>query len=154
MDIKVIEKRIKEIVEPVINSLGIGLDYVEILKMRGKLLLRIFIDKEGGVTVDDCEYVSREIEAILDVEDPIPSSYVLEVSSPGLDRPLRNPDDFKKYSGRTARIITNTPIQNQTFFIGDIEDASDEEVVLLLKDNKRIVIPYKIISKARLEVRI
>jgi len=153
-DIKEIEKKVKEMVEPVIISLGVGLDYVEVLKMRGKLLLRIFIDKEGGVTVDDCESVSREIEAILDVEDPIPSSYVLEVSSPGLDRPLRNPDDFKKYSGRMARVITNTPVQNQTFFVGDIEDAGDEEVVLLLEGNKRVVIPYKIISRARLEVRI
>lgn len=154
MEIKEIEDRVREIIEPVVDSLGIGLDYIEIAKMRGKLLLRIFIEKEGGVTIDDCESVSREVEAVLDVEDPIPYSYVLEVSSPGLDRPLRNPDDFKKYSGRTARVITSTPLENQTFFIGDIISAGDEEVVLLLSRDRKIAIPYKIISRARLEVRI
>lgn len=154
MDIKEIETKVRELIEPVVNSLGIRLDYVEIAKMRGEMLLRVFIEKEGGVTIDDCESVSREVEAVLDVEDPIPSSYVLEVSSPGLDRPLRNPEDFKKYSGRTARVITNTPLQNQTFFVGDIEIAGDDEVVLLLQGDKRVTIPFKIISKARLEVKI
>ncbi len=152
MEIKELETKVMGIVEPVVNSLGIRLDYLEIIRMRGKLLLRIFIEKEGGVTIDDCESVSREVEAILDVEDPIPSSYVLEVSSPGLDRPLRGPKDFKRYIGKTARVVTSTPLQNQTFFLGDIENAGDDEVVLLLQGNKRVVIPYKIISKARLEV--
>jgi ribosome maturation factor RimP len=154
MDTRELERRVREMIEPVVSSLGVELDYVEVSKMRGRLLVRIFIDKEGGVTVDDCEYVSREIEAILDVEDPIPSSYVLEVSSPGLDRPLRNPDDFKRFSGRTARIITKAPLQNQTFFVGDIETAGDEEVVLLMDGGKRVAIPYSIISRARLEVNI
>jgi len=154
MDTKEIEERVREMVKPVVISTGVSLEHVEVLKMKGRLLLRIFIDKEDGVTIDDCEHVSREVEAILDVEDPIPGSYVLEVSSPGLDRPLRNPDDFKRFSGRVARVITNTPVQNQTFFVGNIEDAGDEEVVLLMKGNKRVVIPYKVISKARLEVSV
>lgn len=152
MDIKELETKVMGIVEPVVNSLGIRLDYLEIIRMRGKLLLRIFIEKEGGVTIDDCEFVSREVGAILDVEDPIPASYVLEVSSPGLDRPLRDPKDFKRYIGKTARVVTSMPLQNQTFFVGDIENAGDDEVVLLLQSNKRVAIPYKIISKARLEV--
>jgi len=153
MDIKEIEAKVSELIKPVVSSFGMELDYLEINRVRGKVLLRVFIDKTGGVTIDDCETLSREIETILDVEDPIPYSYTLEVSSPGLDRPLRCMEDFKKYTGRTARIITNTPIQNQTFFIGDIETAGDD-VILLIVDDKRITIPYKSISKARLEVRI
>lgn len=154
MDIKELETKVRGIVEPVINSLGMALDYLEINRVGGKVFLRIFIDKEGGVTIDDCESVSRDVEAILDVEDPIPYSYVLEVSSPGLDRPLRCPEDFKKYSGRTARIVTNTPILNQTFFIGDIENAGDDEVILIISGDRRVTIPYKLVSRARLEVKI
>ncbi|GAB4540972.1 MAG: ribosome maturation factor RimP [Thermodesulfovibrionia bacterium] len=154
MDIKEIETRVRTMVEPVINHLGMELDHLEINRIGGKVFLRIFIDKEGGVTIDDCESVSRDVEAILDVEDPIPYSYILEVSSPGLDRPIRCLDDFKKYLGRTVRVVTSIPIQNQTFFIGDIERVGDEEVILVISGNKRVTIPYSIISRARLEVRI
>jgi len=98
--------------------------------------------------------VSREVEAVLDVEDPVPYAYVLEVSSPGLDRPLRQPKDFKKFTGKTARVVTLEPIDNQTFFVGRIEAAGDQEISLLLPDDKKIVIPYENISKARLEVEI
>ena len=116
--------------------------------------MRVFIEKEGGVTLGDCESVSREIEAVLDVEDPIPSSYTLEVSSPGLDRPLKSPGDFKRFSGRTARVITSRPIENQTFFVGEIIEAGDVDIVLLLPKGKKVTIPYKDISRARLEVEI
>jgi len=146
--------RIRNIIEPLINSLGITVDNVEFSKMGGRGLLRVFIEKESGVTLDDCEHVSREIEAVLDVEDPIPYSYVLEVSSPGLDRPLKQLKDFKKYAGKTARVITFEPIDSQTFFIGKIVDVGDEEISLLLPKDRKILIPYKNISKARLEVEL
>jgi len=149
-----IKTRITEIIEPVINSLGIELDSVEFSRMGGRGLLRVFIEKESGVTLGDCELVSREVEAVLDVEDPVPYAYVLEVSSPGLDRPLRQPKDFKKFAGKTARVVTLEPIDNQTFFVGRIEAAGDQEISLLLPDDKKIVIPYENISKARLEVEI
>jgi len=134
--------------------LGIAVDHVEFSKMGGKGLLRVFIDKEGGVTLDDCGQVSREIEAVLDVEDPIPYSYVLEVSSPGLDRPLKQLNDFKKNMGKTARVVTFEPIDRQTFFIGRIVDVTDDEISLLLPRDRKIVVPYKYISKARLEVEL
>jgi len=149
-----IKTRITEIIEPVINSLGIELDSVEFSRMGGRGLLRVFIEKESGVTLGDCELVSREVEAVLDVEDPVPYAYVLEVSSPGLDRPLRQPKDFRKFAGKTARVVTLEPIDNQTFFVGRIEAAGDQEISLLLPDDKKIVIPYENISKARLEVEI
>ena len=146
--------KVQGIIEPVINSLGIELADLEVGKMRGKGLLRVFIDKEEGVTIDDCETVSREIAAVLDVEDPIPYSYVLEVSSPGLDRPLRKPADFKRYKGNTIRVITTDPIDKQTFFVGKISMAGDLEVMLDLPKNNKVTIPYEIISRARLEVEI
>jgi len=155
MDTKELEIKIREVIEPVINSSGVILENIELGKTSGgRLLLRIFIDKEGGVTIGDCEFISREIEAVLDVEDPIPCSYILEVSSPGLDRPLKAPKDFKRFSGKKARVITNTPVDNQTFFIGEIVEASDSEVILLLPKKRRITIPYENISRARLEVNI
>jgi ribosome maturation factor RimP len=150
MDVKELVTKIKEIIEPVIKDMGMSLEDVELTKMAGKVLLRIFIDKENGVTLDDCEQVSREVEAQLDVEDPIPSSYILEVSSPGIDRPLKKPADFKRFSGKMARVVTSRPIENQTFFIGEIVGAGDINIELLLPKGKKIIIPYKDISRARL----
>jgi ribosome maturation factor RimP len=152
MERREMEERVKEIIDPVIRDMGIALDYLELSQMRKRFLLRVFVQKEGGVTLDDCAKVSREIEAVLDVEDPIPYSYTLEVSSPGLDRPLRNPGDFKRFTGKMARVTTSRPVENQSFFIGEIIEAGDDGVVLLLPKDKRVAIPHKDISRARLEV--
>lgn len=149
-----IKDNVRRIIEPVINSLGIELDYIEFGRMRRKGLLRVFIDREGGITIDDCELVSREIEAVLDVEDPIPYSYVLEVSSPGLDRPLKSIKDFKRYTGRTVRVVTHDPIDKQTFFVGKLVEAGDDDIGLLLPGDKKAAIRYDNISKARLEVEV
>lgn len=149
-----IKERVTGIIEPVINSYGIELDHLEFGRMGRKGLLRVFIEKEGGVTLDDCELISREIEAVLDVEDPIPYSYVLEVSSPGLDRPLQGPKDFKRFAGKTVRVVLTEPVEKQTFFIGKIADAGDDAITLLIPKDKKIIILYNNISKARLEVEI
>lgn len=154
MEFESVKEKVRGIISPVINALDIELDDIELRKMRGKALLRVFIDREGGVTIDDCERVSREVEAILDVEDPIPCSYVLEVSSPGLDRPLRGPGDFKRFAGRNIRVVTLEPVDNQTFFTGKIAAAGDSEIVLLLPQDRQVTIAYKNISKARLEVEV
>jgi ribosome maturation factor RimP len=145
---------IRKVIEPVISALGIEIDDIEFGRMKGRSLLRVYIEKEGGVTIDDCERVSREIEAVLDVEDPIPYSYVLEVSSPGLDRPLRSREDFKRYAGRMVRVITRDPIEKQTFFVGKLVEAGDVDVALLLENNKKVAISYDNISRARLEVEV
>lgn len=152
MKVDELKNRIRDIIEPVINSIGIELYDFELNKMKAKALLRVFIEKDGGVTIDDCEHVSREIEAVLDVEDPIPYSYVLEVSSPGLDRPLKEPKDFIRYTGSTIRVVTHEPVEKQTFFIGNLLEADEKEIVVLLPTNEKITVPYANISKARLEV--
>jgi len=146
--------KIRELIEPAIDSMGVELDDMELGRMKGKILLRVYIEKQGGVSIDDCEKVSREIATVLDVEDPVPGAYVLEVSSPGLDRPLRKPRDFIRFSGKKVRVVTNEPVDKQTFFVGKIENATDEDVMLVLQKDKKITISYNNISKARLEVEV
>lgn len=153
MNVKELEEKVRGLIWPVIKAVGMDIESIKLAKMGRKYLLRVFIERKRGVTLDDCESVSREIGAVLDVDDLIPYSYVLEVSSPGLDRPLKNPTDFKRFAGRTARIVTSMPIENQTFFIGEIIEAGDIEVMILLPKGRKVTIPYKDISRARLEVK-
>lgn len=130
------------------------LELVDIELSRGrKVLLRVFIDKVGGVTIEDCERMSRALEALLDVEDPIKESYILEVSSPGLDRPLKGRHDFIRNMGRLVRVITKDKVENQNFFVGRIEGADEDGITINI--GKRIVfIRYDNISRANLEVEI
>ncbi len=154
METGVIKEKIRAMIEPLINDLGMELDDLELNRMQGKALLRVYIEKEEGITLGDCEQVSREIEAVLDVEDPIPYSYVLEVSSPGLDRPLRAPQHFKRFAGSSVRVVTREPLDRQTFFEGVIAAADDESVLLHLPGGREVTIPYGNISKARLAVEV
>jgi ribosome maturation factor RimP len=154
MKIEEIQQKVTELIGPVITDMGIDLIDIELKRMGGKALLRVYIDREEGVTIDDCEQVSREISSVLDVEDPIPYSYVLEVSSPGLDRPLKKPEDFIRFKGNTVRVITREPIGKQTFFIGSLAKATDSDIVLLLPRDREVTITYDNISGARLEVEV
>ncbi len=154
MKIEEIQDNVIEIIEPVIKDLGIDLVDIDLKKMGSKALLRVYIETEAGVTIDDCERVSREVESILDVEDPIPYSYVLEVSSPGLDRPLKKPADFIRFKGHMVRVVTRPPIGKQTFFSGTLAEANEHEIVLHLPKDREITITYDMISSARLEVEV
>jgi ribosome maturation factor RimP len=147
-----IKNRVFKLAKQVADEQGVELFYIELLG-KGKLLLRVMIDKEGGITLDDCESFSRSFEALLDVEDPIPASYTLEVSSPGLDRPLKELKDFEKNIGKLARIITTEKIESQNLFGGRILKVSSDFLKLLVH-GREIDIPFDKISKARLEVEI
>jgi ribosome maturation factor RimP len=147
-----IKKRVLKLAEQVAEDLSLELFDLELLG-KGKLLLRVMIDKEVGVTLDDCERFSRGLEALLDVENPIPVSYTLEVSSPGLDRPLRDLKEFEKNIGKLARIITAEKIENQNLFIGRILDVN-KDFVKLSFHGQELDIPFDKISKARLEVEL
>jgi len=136
---------------------GEGLEVVgtQILGSGRRLLLRVLVDKTGGVTIGDCERMSRSLEALLDVEDPIKGPYVLEVSSPGIDRPLITQRDFENNIGRLARIVTTGKIDGQTFFIGRIADVGEGWVRIKAEaktGEKDLFIPFGIISKAQLEI--
>ncbi len=146
------KQKIKELATKVAEEYGVEIFDIEFLGS-GKILLRVTIDKEGGVTLDDCEKFSKSFGALLDIEDPIPGSYTLEISSPGLDRPLKTIRDFQVNIGKLTRIITTEKIEKQNFFIGYISEINDDYVKLNIH-GKEIKIPFEKISKARLEIEV
>ena len=154
MKIEELQDKVTKMIEPIIHDLGIELVDIDLKKMGKKALLRLYIDTDTGVSIDDCEQVSREVSATLDVEDPIPYAYVLEVSSPGLDRPLKKPADFVRFTGNTIRVVTREAIGKQTFFVGTLAEATDHEIVLHLPREKEITITYDNISSSRLEMEV
>ena len=149
---EVIKNKVSRLAKQVADEQEVELFDIK-LSGRDKLLLRVTIDKEGSVTLDDCERFSRSLEAILDVEDLIPVSYTLEVSSPGLDRPLRELKDFEKNVGKLARIVTVEKIEDQNIFIGRISMVNSKSLRLLVND-REIDIPFEKILRARLEVEL
>jgi ribosome maturation factor RimP len=152
---KNVEERIRSLAATVAGDCGYELFDVGLLGVGKRTLLRVFIDKEGGVTLEDCEVFSRRLEALLDVEDPVAGPYTLEVSSPGLDRPLKNLNDFKKNIGKMLRIVTRERIDNQSFFTGRLEGVDDLSLRLSLSEGKKeVVIPLSGVSKARLEIEL
>jgi len=147
-----VTERIVKLAGPVADGQGIWIVDVEMAGSARKPTVRVFIDKEGGVTLDDCERFSRAMSALLDVEDVIPFSYVLEVSSPGLDRPLKDIRDFERSVGKLARVVTRESIANQTFFVGRIMAVKENTVMLMVNNKEEVDIPFDRISKARLEI--
>jgi ribosome maturation factor RimP len=147
-----LRQKVLRLAEQVADDQGVELFDIEILG-KGKLLVRTMIDKTDGTTLDDCDRFSKSCAAVLDVENLIHGPYTLEVSSPGLDRPLRNLDDFKKNKGKLARIITKEKVADQNFFIGRIGEISDSSIRLLVND-REIVVFFDDISKARLEIEL
>jgi ribosome maturation factor RimP len=115
-------------------------------------ILRVFIDKEEGIDLGDCEAVSEELSTHLDVEDPIDHSYLLEVSSPGLDRPLRTEEDFKKYNGELVEISTYAPIKGKKEFTGTLLGLEDGNIKLEL-EQEEILIPRDKVAQTKLAVQ-
>ncbi len=144
---------IETLVTPILQENRLELVDIEYQKEGKNWFLRIFIDKEGGVTVDDCTQVSRRIEDLIEMEEIVPSSYTLEVSSPGLDRPLKKEKDFLRFQGQRAQVTTFTPIGQQKNFKGTIRDFR-EDVLFLETEHQLVEIPKHQISKARLEIEI
>ncbi|HEX8948523.1 MAG TPA: ribosome maturation factor RimP [Dissulfurispiraceae bacterium] len=155
MDTNAIKRKIHDLASRVAEDEGLELVRTDILGSGRRLLLRVSVDKEGGVTVGDCERMSRSLEALLDVEDPVKGSYVLEVSSPGIDRPITGQRDYERNMGKLVRIVTSEKIDDQTFFVGRIVDTGDGWVRLKIegkKQDKDIFIPLDKVSKAKLEI--
>ncbi|HZV47912.1 MAG TPA: ribosome maturation factor RimP [Thermodesulfovibrionales bacterium] len=145
-------QKIFQLAEQVAEEQGVELFGIELLG-KGKVLLRVFIDKDGGVTLDDCQRFSKSLGIVLDVENPIPGSYKMEVSSPGLDRPLRNLKDYEKNTGKLARVITKEKIENRNFFIGRILGIH-YGMIRLLVGEQEMNIPVDNISRASLEIEV
>lgn len=148
-----IKNKIKKLAESIAMQHAVELVDIELVGSSGKPLIRIFIDKENGVTLDECGNFSRALSALFDVEDPISTAYILEVSSPGLDRRLKTLRDFQRSIGKLVRIITSVKIEEQNIFVARITEVDVENIILTLED-KVIKIPFDKISKARLEIEL
>lgn len=143
--------QLEEIIEPITKSLGFELWGIEFSAHKKNALLRIYIDSEQGVNVEDCAQVSRQVSSVLDVEDPITSKYILEVSSPGLDRKLFKPKHFASYAGHQAEVKLHIPYEGQRNFTGVLKGVEEDEVVLQIEDEE-FCFPLETIDKAKLKV--
>jgi ribosome maturation factor RimP len=144
-------RRIEDIVAPTI--VGMGYELVRVAMSKGGTL-QIMIEPADGrpMDVEGCATVARALSAVLDVEDPIPNSYTLEVSSPGIDRPLTRPKDYARWAGHIARLETNLPIEGRRRFKGTLLGLADGVVKLRLDDGKEADVPLSIVSRAKLEM--
>jgi len=146
-------EKVRQIAAPLAAQEGLELIDVEIGGGGGRQALRLFIDKAGGVSLDDCSSVSRAVSAALDVEDPIQGAYDLEVSSPGLDRPLKTPEHFRKFAGSKVRIRTFGPVpgcEDRKTFVGILNGYEEDQVVVDV-DGKVFRVPHALVSKANVE---
>ncbi len=140
---------LRRLLEPSIEQLGYELSDIEV-KLGGKDgVLRIFIDRPEGIGLEDCEAVSRQVSTLLDVEDPLPGQYVLEVSSPGLDRKLTKFEHFQRYTGEDVRIKLRLPIAGRRNFRGAL-CAAHKEMIEIEVDGERHSLPLAAIESARL----
>jgi len=138
-----------ELFEPVVNGMGYDLIEIEHFPNPKHGVLRLYIDKEEGITIDDCSDVSRQISALIDVEDPVRGQFNLEVSSPGMDRPLRRVKDFQRFTGSKVKLKTVMPLDGQRNFSGRLLEA-DEESLTIETDTEEITLPMSALEKARI----
>ncbi len=142
-------KHLWDLFEPVVIGMGYELVEIEYLPNPKYGVLRLFIDKEAGIQVEDCSAVSRQISALIDVEDPVSGKFNLEVSSPGLDRPLRRAEDFQQFSGEVIKVKTSMAFEGQRNFKGLLKGLEEDLVVIECED-KEVRLPITAIDKARL----
>jgi ribosome maturation factor RimP len=152
-------ERVRELAERVAASYGLDIFDVELKREGGQQVLRVIVDRPGpaatpeeSVSIEDCARVAQDLGTLLDVEDVIPTEYTFEVSSPGLDRPLRGADDYRRFAGRWAKIVTSEPVQRQTAFAGRVKGIEGDDVLFESEGKKLVKLPLRLISRARLEV--
>ncbi|NLL43435.1 MAG: ribosome maturation factor RimP [Firmicutes bacterium] len=153
MSRRTIEATVAEWVEEIVAGSDLELIDVEYVKEHESWILRVFLDKPGGIDLDDCQSVSQILDQKLDEEDPIPGSYSLEVSSPGLERPLKKEADFQRFAGRSVEIRTYRGIHGRKRFTGMLEGLQDQNV-LLKWEGETIEIPLELIAKANLAMEL
>lgn len=144
--------KIESLITEKIENYNYELVDVEFIKEGKEWFLRIYIDKPEGITLDDCEFMSKELEKLLDEKDIIKTSYILEVSSPGIERPLKKEKDFMRYIGSKVYIKTFVPVEGQKEFRGKLKDFKDGIIFLSLNTGKEYEIDFNKISSANLTV--
>jgi len=152
-----LSEQVEQQVQRIVESEGLELVQIDYRKQGHGFLLRIDIDKEGGVTVEDCTLISQQVSTWLDVEDPIPGEFELQVSSPGLDRKFYKPSDYEKFTGRLVRVRTSRPIRGLHVIVGRLKSFDGAAVVVtdpVMKKDPDYEIPLADIKETRLEVEI
>jgi len=144
-----VSDQIEQLIELPIESLGYELVGIEYIKNGSNTVLRIYIDAEQGIGIEDCERVSHQVSGILEVEDPISSAYSLEVSSPGFDRPLFKARDFERFAGSEVKISMKLPVQGRRNFKGALQGFDDGEILVVV-DGEEYALPLTKMAKARL----
>jgi len=151
--------QVRAMASRVAGTYGLEVFDVQLRRESGGMVLRVQIDRPGpaataedSVSVGDCAHVSRDLSAILDVEDIVTTAYILEVSSPGLDRPLRHADDYRRFSGRRAKLVMREAVDGQTYFKGRLGGVDDNAVLIDADDGRRHRVPIGVITRANLEV--
>lgn len=153
MSKKEVLKSVRNICESIATSLNYELVDVEYIKESGSYYLRIYIDKPGGITLDDCQIMSVAVSEKLDENDPIKEAYYLEVSSPGLDRPLKTDKDLKRNLGKDIELNLYKTFNNRKSYEGKLEDYNNEEVIILDEMNNKILIPKELISIIKIAIK-
>lgn len=146
---KEVTTTLRDLLASVVTAMGYEFVGHELQRQGRDSLLRVYIDSENGITVDDCSKVSRQVSAMLDVEDPIQGQYTLEISSPGLDRPLFEIAHFEKYIGNQVKIRLLAPIKNRRNLVGVLLRVEGTNIHLLI-ETEELVVPYSDIDKAKL----
>ena len=152
-------ERIRAIATRVAAARGLDVWDVQSRREAGGHVVRVFLDRPGAsatpeesVSIEDCEQINRELGTILDVEDVLPWSYTLEVSSPGLDRPLRSSDDYRRFAGRLAKVVVAEAVDNQKAFEGRLRGVEDDNVLLEALNGRLHRLPMRLITRGRLAV--
>lgn len=148
---KRIANEVTLVAEPLLHEFGMEIVDAEFLFESGRWTLRVFIDKDGGVTVDDCASVSRELGDLIEVKNIIDCRYVLEISSPGLNRPLRKESDFMRSIGKMVKLKMSRPINKRRNFIGRLTNVKKGMISLLIDDSNSVELPLNEVDKARLK---
>ena len=147
-----VTERIESIASEIAKKMAVEFVHAEVVGSKRNPTVRVFIDKPGGVTIEDCAKLSHEMEEVLDADDFIPSAYVLEVSSPGIERQLYKIEDFVRFTGELARIKTTEEIEGQKNFTGTIQSVDGDTIVFDDATKGTVNIPYISIAKANLKI--
>jgi ribosome maturation factor RimP len=152
-------ERVRELATRVASSYGLDIFDVELKREGGQQVLRVIVDRPGpaatpeeSVSIEDCARVAEDLGTLLDVDEVMPGEYTFEVSSPGLDRPLRTADDYRRFAGRWAKIVTSEPVQRQTAFNGRVKGMDGDDVLFESEGKKLMKLPFRLIARAKLEV--
>ena len=152
MQRETLSQNVNETIEPLLDSQGVELVELQLQQHKGRWLVRIFVDSDIGISLEDCRRLNFEIGQLIDAEDVIPASYVLEVSSPGLDRPLRNMRDFRRQKQRVVKVFLHVPHLDKAQYTGRVAEVTESHLLLQTDSDTPVTIPFQSIDRGVVEL--